>query len=205
MAIRLAVLTVCHQSEVHAINEETADDVRAWTANAQSVQDDILRSKTLANDIIKDSGAPLASGKAIREAEARSDFLIRELNYNQQVYDALQGIKSVSYILDQVEQARDDRRILDALHLLEKSWNQLDAVPINKSCRACRLLDIRAFELKSDVHQVLDRVWSSLVDVDVDNRRVMITSSREGEPCCRGQTLTAANCLQMSPCGSPML
>lgn len=104
---------------MHAINEETAEDVRAWQANAQSVQDDILRSKTLANDILKKSDAPAISGKATQEAEAKADFLVRELNYNRQVREALAGIKTVSKRLDQVEQARDERRILDALRLLE--------------------------------------------------------------------------------------
>ncbi|KAK1835941.1 Centromere/kinetochore protein zw10 [Podospora conica] len=170
------------QSEVHAINQETADDVRAWKANAQSVQDDVLRSKSLANEILRKAETPQASGKAIREAEARAEFLARELNYNRQVQDALRGIKAVSNTLDMVEQARDERRILDALHLLEKSWTQMDSIPINKSCRAIRLLDIRAFELKSDVHEVFDRVWSTLVNVDVEHQRISISSSRQDEP-----------------------
>ncbi|KAK3359401.1 hypothetical protein B0T25DRAFT_564408 [Lasiosphaeria hispida] len=170
------------QAEVHAINEETADDVRSWQTNAQSAQDDILRSKVLANGILKTSEAPAVSGKAITEAEAKADFLIRELNYNLQIQDALRGIRAVSQTLDQVEQARDERRILDALHLLEKSWNELDAIPVDRSCRAIRLLDIRAFELKSDVHEVFDHVWKSLVHVDTDNQNISITSSKQDEP-----------------------
>ena len=83
------------------------------------MQDDILRSKTLANDILKQSDAPDVSGKAAREAEAKVEFLTRELQYNQQVQNALRGIRTVSRTLDQVEQARDERHILDALHLLE--------------------------------------------------------------------------------------
>ncbi|KAK3327337.1 hypothetical protein B0T19DRAFT_160185 [Cercophora scortea] len=170
------------QAEIHTINEETADDVRAWQTNAQSVQDDILRSKALANEILKKSEAPAVSGKAIADAEAKADFLVRELNYNSQVQDALRGIRGVSQALDQVEQARDERRILDALHLLEKSWNELDAIPVSKSCRALRLLDIRAFELKSDVHVVFDRVWNALVHVDIDRQKVSIAGTREDEP-----------------------
>lgn len=107
------------QAEIHAINEETADDVKAWQANAQSVQDDILRSKALAAEIIKASEAPVVSGNTVDEIEAKADFLIRELNYNAQVVETLKGIKSVNGILDEVERARDERRILDALHLLE--------------------------------------------------------------------------------------
>jgi len=59
------------------------------------------------------------SGRAVDEIEAKADFLIRELNYNAQVHEALKGIRSVNHTLDKVEQARDERRILNALHLLE--------------------------------------------------------------------------------------
>ncbi|KAK1756921.1 Centromere/kinetochore protein zw10, partial [Echria macrotheca] len=170
------------QAEVHAINEETAGDVRSWRANAQSVQDDIIRSKELANDILKKSHTPIVSGKTIEEAEARAAFLARELNYNRQVREALSGIKTVNKTLDLVEQARDERRILDALHLLEKAWKEIDNIPVNKSCRTLRLLDVRAFELKSDVHQVFDHVWDSLIHVDVENQRVSIGKPGEDEP-----------------------
>lgn len=93
--------------------------MRTWQANAQSVQDDILRSKALAAAIVKASEAPAAPGHTVDEIEAKADFLIRELNYNGQVKEALRGIRTVNRTLDEVEQARDERRILDALHLLE--------------------------------------------------------------------------------------
>jgi centromere/kinetochore protein ZW10 len=83
--------------------------------------------------------------------------------------------------LDQVEQARDNRRILEALHLLEKSWTQLDQIPVSRSCRALKLLDIRAFELKTDVHEVFDHVWNTLVHVDIAKGSISITSSTEDE------------------------
>lgn len=44
-----------------------------------------------------------------------------------------------------------------------------------------KLLDIRAFELKSAVHDVFDHVWGSLVQVDAPNSRVTVFKSREGE------------------------
>lgn len=50
-----------------------------------------------------------------------------------------------------------------------------------KSCRAIKLLDVRAFELKSDVHEVFDHVWNALIHVDVEGHKVSIQSSREGK------------------------
>ena len=107
------------QAEIHTINEDTADDVRSWQANAQSVQDDIIRSKTLANEILKQSEAPAKPEKSVDEIEGKAAFLVHELNYNQQVLETLRGVKKVNQILDQVEEARGERRILDALRLLE--------------------------------------------------------------------------------------
>jgi len=44
-----------------------------------------------------------------------------------------------------------------------------------------RLLDIRAFELKSAVHDVFDHVWSSLVQVNASTSQVAVFSTREGK------------------------
>ena len=62
------------------------------------------------------------SGKTVEDLEHKSEFLARELIYNQQVREALTGIRTVDQILDQVEQASSERRILDALHLLESTY-----------------------------------------------------------------------------------
>lgn len=150
-------------------------------SNAKKLQDDINRSKNLANDILRQSEEPLVSGETIQEAEEKFDFLQREIRYSQRVQAALRGINEVNQILDKVEQAREERRILDALRLLEKSWTALDAIPAGKSVRAIKLLDIRAFELKSDVHEVFDHIWRTLVNVDVEAQTISITESRENE------------------------
>ncbi|KAI1099616.1 hypothetical protein F4804DRAFT_77690 [Jackrogersella minutella] len=169
------------ESDIHEINEETAPDVNQWIANAKSLEDDVNRTRSWANDIVRRSQAPDVSGKTIQEAEEKVEFLRREAEYNQQVRHALKCIKHVNELLDQVEQARDERRILDSLHLLEKSWTALDAIPVSKSCRVMKLLDMRAFELKSAVHDVFDRVWDSLVRIDTKNGRVAVFQSREDE------------------------
>lgn len=44
-----------------------------------------------------------------------------------------------------------------------------------------RLLDIRAFELKSDVHAVFDRIWKELIQVDIGAGQVAIYDTLKGE------------------------
>lgn len=168
--------------DIHQINEETADDVNTWYNNAKVLQDDINRSKQIANDIIRQSEDPETSGKTVEEAESRAAFLVRELNYNDELIKTLRGIKGVNSVLDEVEQARAERRILDALRLLEKSWTKLDGLSSIGSTRAIKLLNVRAFELKSDVHQVFDHVWNTLVLLDEDKKELSVRQACEGEP-----------------------
>lgn len=169
------------QAEIHTINTETAPDVATWRANAASLQDDIQRSRQLANAIIRQADEPVISGEAINDAAEKVAFLQAELAYNTRVREALAAIKEVSGILYQADQACSERRILDALRLLEKAWDKLDALPVGKGVRVARVLDTRAFELKNTIHEVFEHVWKALVHVDVGNRTIMINQTREGE------------------------
>lgn len=169
------------EAEIHTINEETAPDVATWQKNAKSLQDDIVRSKQLASDILRQAQEPAVSGEAIQEVEVKVAFLQSELAYNERVREALRAIKDVSTILDQAEAACHERRILDALRLLEKSWGALDVLPMGRSVRPVKLLDLRTFELKNTVHQVFDHVWKTLVHVDLENKAITIAERKEGE------------------------
>lgn len=90
--------------------------------NAKVLQEDIIRSKTIANDIIRQSEAPDATGEAIQDAEEKADFLNREVQYSQQMHSVLRRIKHVNELLAQVEQASSERRVLDSLRLLESAY-----------------------------------------------------------------------------------
>lgn len=152
-----------------------------WRANAASLQDDIQRSRHLASAILRQADEPIISGEAIADAADKVSFLQAELAYNARVREALAAIKEVSGVLRQADQACAERRILDALRLLEKSWERLDALPIGKGVRVARLLDSRAFELKNTVHEVFEHVWKALVQVDVEAKTVLINQTRQGE------------------------
>lgn len=87
--------------------------------NAKSLQDDIIRSKAIANDIIRQSEAPDVSGRAIEDAETKVEFLSREVQYAQQLDATLMSIRHVNHLLSMAEQASNEHRVLDSLRLLE--------------------------------------------------------------------------------------
>ncbi|KAG6004383.1 hypothetical protein E4U21_001103 [Claviceps maximensis] len=165
------------EKEVHTINEETKDDVSSWAQNAKALQEDIIRSKAIANDIIRQSEAPDVSGEIIADAEERVQFLLREVQYSQQIQTVLAKIRSLDGLLNQVETAKNDRQVLEALRLLEQSWNALDEVGVSKTCRIIKLLDHRAFALKSSIHDVFDQLWKELIHFSVDDGKLTIRDS----------------------------
>ncbi|KAM0523210.1 hypothetical protein ACHAPE_001704 [Trichoderma viride] len=169
------------EAGIHTINEETKDDIGSWVRNSKVLQEDIIRSKTIANEIILQSEAPEVTGEAIQDAEEKAEFLNREVQYSQQINSVLRRIQHVNQLLAEVEQASRERRVLDSLRLLEKSWTALDDVGVSKTTRVMKLLDLRAFELKSDIHQVFDHVWKTLVQIDTDSGQVAIYKTREDE------------------------
>jgi protein transport protein DSL1/ZW10 len=70
---------------------------------------------------VRDSEDPGVSGERIKDAEERVEFVNRETQYSVQLLDVLRGIQYVNQLLGEVEAARNERRILDSLHLLESA------------------------------------------------------------------------------------
>ncbi|KAH6893093.1 hypothetical protein B0T10DRAFT_509672 [Thelonectria olida] len=165
------------KTELHAVEQETNEDVSTWARTHKALQADIVRLKAIQNEVVQLSEAPAGSGEAVEEAEQKIEFLNREVQYSQQLHGALRRVHNVTNLLNQVEAAKDERRIIDSLHLLEQSWAAQDQIGVSKTCRVMRLLDIRSFELKSAVHEVFDHVWKALVHTDIESRKVVIYDS----------------------------
>ena len=60
------------------------------------------------------------SDQLVHDAEEKTSFLNREVQYTQQLYGVLKTIQKINHVFDDVEKAKDERRILDSLRLLER-------------------------------------------------------------------------------------
>ncbi|EKJ76895.1 hypothetical protein FPSE_03081 [Fusarium pseudograminearum CS3096] len=169
------------EAELHTINQETKQDVDSWVRNSKTLQEDIFRSKAMANEIERQSEAPDVSGEAVEDAEEKAEFLNREVQYSQQLHGVLQSIKGVHRLLSEVETAKNERRIIDSLRLLEKSWEAIDQIGVSKSCRVMKLLDLRSFELKSAIHEVFNHIWKTLIHADIETRQFAVYDAVKDE------------------------
>ena len=107
------------QSEIHVVNEETKEEVSSWVENSKILQEDIIRSKQIASDIIRQSEAPDVSGEFVQDIEEKAGFLNREVQHSQHLRGVLGKMAKVKKLLREVEDSNQQRHVLDSLRLLE--------------------------------------------------------------------------------------
>lgn len=72
---------------------------------------------------MREAEAPDVSGEALEDAEAKAEFLNREVQYSSQLHAVLKRIQHANNLLNEVETACSEARILDSLHLLERTFS----------------------------------------------------------------------------------
>ncbi|KAH7191932.1 uncharacterized protein B0J16DRAFT_51459 [Fusarium flagelliforme] len=162
------------EAELHTINQETKQDVDSWVRNSKALQEDIFRSKAMANEIERQSEAPDVSGEAVQDAEEKAEFLNREVQYSQQLHDVLQKIKFAVQSLDEAEEAYHRPSVHDSLLHLKLFEKALNDISVSKSCRVMKLLKLRSFKLHSSVREMFDHHWKTLINADIETRQFTI-------------------------------
>lgn len=90
----------------------------SWIKNATALQDDINRSRKLANEIVREAETGDIKIQSVKHAEDRLQFLASETRYNQQIQSMLCGLRDVRNLLDEAQKLAVEKRILDAVHAL---------------------------------------------------------------------------------------
>ena len=107
------------QVEIREISRESAPDVDSWIANAKSLQDDIETSRRLAGDIVQQATAEETREETIRDKGIHQEFLTKENVFTDTLLEALRLLQTVNNCLDKAEDLIGERRILDAIKMLD--------------------------------------------------------------------------------------
>lgn len=156
----------------------------------------------MANEIVRQAEAGEDKLQTLKETRYHLEFLEKETIYNAQLSEALQVIKRANDFMDEAEQAANERNILQSLHKLDGEETLRDrevtrygntaltsrtdastvisAIPADKTTRAMVLLELRAQELRGSIHETFANVWRSLIDVNVEERTVIINQNLSG-------------------------
>ncbi|KAH6694901.1 centromere/kinetochore protein-like protein zw10 [Leptodontidium sp. MPI-SDFR-AT-0119] len=169
------------EDEVREISRETAPDVDLWIKHAKSIQDDIQRSRQLASSIVRQAEADGERKEVLEEKETYADFLAKEVSFNNQLVSVLRSLQGVNESLNKAEECASERRIIDALHMLEAAWQILGEIPLEKTTRVMRLLDSRCFELRVLIHEQFSTIWEALISVDREQSTITVNREVPGD------------------------
>ena len=107
------------QKKIRQLSRESAPDVDSWIKHAKSLQDDIDKSRKMANDIVRQAKVEEDQLDSIEEKEDYVIFLSKEMSFNAQLGKSLRAVKAANDLLNQAEQLAVKTRIHESLMSLE--------------------------------------------------------------------------------------
>ncbi|OBT70515.1 hypothetical protein VE03_00141 [Pseudogymnoascus sp. 23342-1-I1] len=169
LALALQAVTAARsalEDEIRNSSRDSAPEVDTWITNAHALQEDIENSKSLAEDIAREAEGGDALQRAAKEDADHVEFLEKEVEYNAQLKEALNGIQDVQKMLGGAEGAGVEGRLLDALNILAQSWEKMENIPAHEITRPLAVLNERAFLVKESIHEQFGHIWNTLVHFD---------------------------------------
>ncbi|KFZ08067.1 hypothetical protein V502_09561 [Pseudogymnoascus sp. VKM F-4520 (FW-2644)] len=183
LALALQAVTAARsalEDEIRKTSRDSAPEVDTWIKNAHALQEDIENSKCLAEDIAREAEGGDALQRAAKEDADHVEFLEKEVEYNTQLKEALNGIQDVQRMLDGAEGAGVEGRLLDALNILAQSWEKMENIPAHEITRPLSVLNERAFLVKKSIHEQFGHIWNTLVHFDEEMTSLTIDNTLDG-------------------------
>ncbi|KAL2068605.1 hypothetical protein VTL71DRAFT_14942 [Oculimacula yallundae] len=177
------------ENEVREISRETAPDVDLWIKHAKSIQDDINQSRQLASSIVRQAEADEGRKEVLAEKETYTNFLAKEVTFDNQLISMLRSLQAVNESLDIVEGCASEKSIIERLHMLEAAFDGLGLVPLEKTSRVMRLLDSRCFEIRASLHEQFNSLWKALINVDRESSTITFNPGIPGETTTIGNAV----------------
>ncbi|KAF8850831.1 hypothetical protein BDZ45DRAFT_184064 [Acephala macrosclerotiorum] len=162
------------ETEIRQISKDSAPDVDDWIRNAKAIHDDIEKTRKLASSIVRQAEADEERLEGLQQQEKYVEFLSKEVHYNTQLLSSLRAIQGANDLLRKLEVQAAEHNLVDALHTLADAFATIAKIPLEKTARALRLLDQRAFDLRTHIREQLLNVWYALVHIQEENGLVTV-------------------------------
>ncbi|KAF7923767.1 uncharacterized protein EAE98_007585 [Botrytis deweyae] len=168
------------ETEVRQISRDSAADIDKWIQHAQALQDDIDKSRKLANEVVQQAEADESRVTDVRNHENHVELLVKEIEFNAHLLECAQSIKRANDSLDKVVEQADRQEIHEALKSLDVAGHQIADIPAETTVRAVRLLDTRYYELKDSLNDQLSEIRKSLIYIQPKEASITIHKKIDG-------------------------
>ncbi|KAF7921012.1 hypothetical protein BELL_0216g00150 [Botrytis elliptica] len=168
------------ETEVRQISRDSAADIDKWIQHAQALQDDIDKSRKLANEVVQQAEADESRVTDVRNHENHVELLVKEIEFNAHLLECAQSIKRANDSLDKAVEQADRQEIHEALKSLDVAGHQIADIPAETTVRAVRLLDTRYYELKDSLNDQLSEIRKSLIYIQPKEASITIHKKIDG-------------------------
>ncbi|TGO25514.1 hypothetical protein BPAE_0078g00130 [Botrytis paeoniae] len=168
------------ETEVRQISRDSAVDIDKWIQHAQALQDDIDKSRKLANEVVQQAEADESRVTDVHNHENHVELLVKEIEFNAHLLECAQSIKRANDSLDRAVEQADKQEIHEALKSLDIAGHQIAEIPAETTVRAVRLLDTRYYELKESLNGQLSEIRKSLIYIQPKEGSITIHKKFDG-------------------------
>lgn len=164
------------QKEIHALTEQTADDVDGWISQAKQLHADIERSRETAREIVAQHEKTKPLQLAVRDATAKVQLMQTELAFNEAVTGVLEEVQEFTGRLESGHKAVEEERIKDAIEILESVHSTLETAGFSRYGNLTSILRENTSTLRSSIVELLLLHWAAEVRIDRDKKELRISN-----------------------------
>lgn len=168
------------KAEIRSLSKGTAPDIDTWISRAKDLQNDILRSRETARQIVAEAEQGRELRSKTEDAGKKVGLLEKEVGFNEALTGTLEHVKYAGGVLDQAREELLKGKVERALERLEDAEASVSGLQGFEGSKAVGLLVKRVEGVRTDVEESTVGLWNQLVLVEQAGRQITV-KQQDGE------------------------
>ncbi|KAI7230718.1 hypothetical protein KC330_g6802 [Hortaea werneckii] len=163
------------KKDIRSLSRDTAPDIDDWISKAKSLQQDILRSRDTARQIVAEHEAGRELKAKVQDKATQVRLLEKEVAFEDTLGGTLEHIRHANGVLQSVQNEAVGGDLTKALSKLETAQESIDGLESVKETKAYGLLQGRAKYLREGLKETATAKWNEAIAIK--DRKVTITGT----------------------------
>ncbi|KAI7346424.1 hypothetical protein KC354_g14272 [Hortaea werneckii] len=163
------------KKDIRSLSKGTAPDIDDWISKAKTLQQDILRSRDTARQIVAEHEAGRELKAKVQDKATQVRLLEKEVAFEDTLGGTLEHIRYANGVLQSVQNEAVGGDLTKALSKLETAQESIDGLESVKETKAFGLLQGRAKHLRDGLKETATAKWNEAIAIK--DRKVTITNT----------------------------
>ncbi|KAI7270754.1 hypothetical protein KC345_g7361 [Hortaea werneckii] len=163
------------KKDIRSLSKDTAPDIDDWISKAKSLQQDILRSRDTARQIVAEHEAGRDLKAKVQDKATQVRLLEKEVAFEDTLGGTLEHIRYANGVLQSVQNEAVGGDLTKALNKLETAQESIDGLESVRETKAYGLLQGRAKHLREGLKETATAKWNEAIAIK--DRKVTVTGT----------------------------